>query len=77
MFSGGKGGHGPHFWSTIFFKQPEKGVGEFEPPPKFGPGTKTYHQFAAICRNSPQFAAIHCNSPQFATIDCLIAAIDR
>jgi hypothetical protein len=73
LFSGGKGGHGPHFWSTIFFNQPEKGAGEFEPPQIFGPAMKTYRQFAPICCNLPQFAATR----PFAAIDSLIAAIDR
>jgi hypothetical protein len=68
MFSGGKGGRGPHFWSTIFFIQPEKGAGEFEPPQIFGPAMKTYHQFVAIRRNLPQFATICRNLPQFAAI---------
>jgi hypothetical protein len=68
LISGGKGGLGPHFWSTIFFNRPEMGAGEFEPPQIFGPATKTYCQFTAICRNLPQFATIHCNLPQFAAI---------
>ena len=68
LFLGGKGGRGPHFWSTIIFNRHEKGAGEFEPPQIFGPATKTYCQFAAICHNLLQFAAICRNSPQFATI---------
>ncbi len=68
--SGGKGGHCPHFWSTILFNRPKKGVEEFEPPQnncKYESSAANYWQFGAICCNMPQFASNHCNMLQFVT----------
>jgi hypothetical protein len=83
LFSGGKGGRGPNFWSTIFFIQPEKWAGEFEPPPNIwsrnknlSPIRRSSPQFAAICRNLSQFATICHILPQFAAFDYLITAIN-
>jgi len=54
MFSGGKGGRGPQFRSTINFHRPEKGAGFFSPPKYLVP----LRLFCAVLRCFVVFSSI-------------------